>query len=504
MTTNKTIIHKATASLKWSAMMEIVTRTAQPLVLLILAYLLVPEDFGIVGTAMIVISFSKMFLDAGLGKALIQTNASVEKAANVVFWTNITLGAILYIVIFLFAPLMAIFFNSPASALVLRVLGIQVIILSLTTVQQFLFMRDLNFRQLFWAKLAMALTPGFFSIPLAFYGHGVWALVTGTLVGSLLNMIILWIKSPWRPSLAFDHVIARQLFRFGFWVVLEGLGVWLLMWGDQLLVGKFLSIEELGIYRIGWSISALLFGLLLNPFLPVLYPTFSRLQDDMEGLKVMFHKANRIIIAIACPVGVGLLLTAPEIVQALFGNKWEGLGFVLAALGLVTGIGWLVGANAELYRAIGRPDVNTKLLAIAVFFYIPGFVISIQYGLQVFIIVRVILAAMSIFLHIYFCTRLLKFPVVYLWLDGKHAFKACMFMVFAIYSLKIATYYLNIPIPDYLRAILLVLMGIITYIMGLWFFDKAFCLDFIQRIRNAIQSTANRVTPENRVLGEIS
>ena len=217
VSTQANITHKATASLKWSAMMEIVSRTAQPLVLIVLARLLVPEDFGVVGTAMIVISLSTTFLDAGLGKALVQTNAPVEKGANVVFWTNITLGAMLYAAIFLSSPFMADFFNSPASAPVLRVLGIQVIILSLTSVQQFLFMRDLNFRQLFWAKLVMTLTPACFSIPMASLGMGVWALVTGTLVGSFLNMFILWLRSPWRPSFSFDIAIARQLFLFGFW-----------------------------------------------------------------------------------------------------------------------------------------------------------------------------------------------------------------------------------------------------------------------------------------------
>ena len=182
------ITAKAVHSLKWSALMEIVSRTAQPIIFVILARLLTPADYGVMATAMIAISFSQMFWDAGLSKALIQTKAAPEDAAHVVFWTNVVLGLLIYILLYLAAPAIALFFKSPASGPVLRVLGIQIVIASLTSVQQALFVRDLDFRGLFWIKLLTAFIPGLFSIPLALKGFGIWALVTGSLVAQIINL----------------------------------------------------------------------------------------------------------------------------------------------------------------------------------------------------------------------------------------------------------------------------------------------------------------------------
>lgn len=495
MNEQQRLVHKAVGSLKWSAMMEIVSRTAQPVVVIVLAKLLVPEDFGIVGTAMIVISFSRMFLDAGLGKALVQTNLVAGNAANVVFWTNITLGGLIYVVIFVSAPALAGFFNSSASGPVIRVLGLQLIILSLTSVQEFLFIRNMGFRDLFWAKLAMAAMPGLFSIPLASFGFGVWALVAGTLVGSFVNMLILWSKSPWRPSFSYDLAIARQLFRFGFWIVLEGLGIWLIGWGDQLLVGRFLSVAELGVYRVGWYISTVLFGLTFNPLLPVMYSTFSRLQEDREELKRMFHKIVRIMITFILPIAVGVPLIAPELTDMVFGDKWEGLGFVLAFLTLLGGAGAVVAANPELYRSVGRPDVNTKVLVFTLAFYLPAYLIAVQYGLTTFVVVRTLLAFFALPVHVFFVVRIFGFSPVYLWRDGRKPINAGILMLLAVFCLKKTMYYVEFPSSELLKVLALVLVGAATYSVVLWYSDKEFCRSVVSLFQRAIRGTKGPLSP---------
>lgn len=486
MSDRQHLIHKAVGSLKWSAMIEIVTRTAQPLITIILANLLVPEDFGIVGTALIVISFCRMFLDAGLGKALVQTNLPAAQAANSVFWINITIGFLVYAIIFLSAPALSAFFNSPASEPVIQILGLQVIILSFTAVQEFLFVRNMGFRDLFWAKLAMALTPGLFSIPMAGFGMGVWALVAGTLVGSVMNMLILWYKSSWRPSFAFDPVIARQLFRFGIWIVLEGFGIWLIGWGDQLLVGRYLSVRSLGVYQLGWAISYVLFGLIMSPLLRVLYSAFSRLQDQGQQLESVFHKVTQIITALVIPTAIGLLMTAPEIVRPVFGDKWQGLGFVLSSFAVLHGTGALVAANAELYRSVGRPDINTKLLVIQLVYYLPVYLVSIQFGLKTFVVARTLLAVISLPLHVFFIVRILGYSPFYLWRDGKRAAEAGLLMMGFLCCLKIAIFLLGLPSSDWIKMPLLVIPGAAVYLGALWLLDSVFCRNTIALLRKAM------------------
>lgn len=477
--------HEATKSLKWSALTELITRIAQPLIFVILARLLTPEEFGVIGTALIVISFSQMICDAGLGKALVQTKIPPERAANVVFWVSLILSLAIYAMIVVTSPWIASFFDSPASEPVLVVLGLNVIILSLASVQQFLFIRDLNFRDIFWAKLAMALTPAFFSIPLAFFGFGVWALVAGTLVGSFTNMIVLWVKSPWRPTLSFDWLIARRLLVFGIWVIAEGFGIWFIAWGDQFLIAKYLNIDDLGVYRVAYNLGLLTFSFLLNPFLPLLYPMFSRLQDDRVGLTQAFHKVNRVIILIALPASAGLLLVSEPLAYALFGAKWEGLGFALGMVGSSIGFAWMVAANGEVYRAMGRPDVNTKFMYFQLLIYVPAYIIGVQYGLRVFVCVKLAVCLLTILFHVWLCVRMLNVSYFYLWQQGKSVILATLWMSSAVWLAKemLAT---KSPLDPAINVTLVILIGIIVYAVALWRFDRPFVLDTKRIVLRAI------------------
>lgn len=472
--TPESVTQKAASAVKWSALMEVVARIASPIIFLVLALLLTPEDFGVVSTATIVISFSQLFWDAGLGKALVQTKEMIEKAANVVFWTNLILGIVTYVVLFLTAPWLAVFFNSPASMPVLRVLGLQVVIASLASVQSALFVRDFAFRQLFWVKLVTAFAPGFFAIPLAVLGYGVWALVAGSLAGSLLNVALLWAKSMWRPRLRFDLYPAQKLFGFGIWVILEGLGAWFFLWGDNLLVGKLIGIEGLGIYTIAWNISSIIFGLLLNPFLPVLYPTFSQLRNDVQTLMETFHKVNKATVSLALPTGTAMLLIGQELVPILFANKWNGLGFVLSIIGFTHGIAWLVGINAELYRALGRPDINTKLMFGTILYYLPAYLVTAPFGLEAFTIVRLGVDLVAIPIHVYLCMRMLDVSPFYLWYEGKLIVFATLAMALVIIGCKQAFILSANAVPRLVVFITLVIAGIVAYSGTLWLLDRPF------------------------------
>lgn len=482
---NQNITAKAVRSLKWSALTEVVSRTAGPIIFVVLARLLTPDDFGVMATAMIAISFSQMFWDAGLSKALIQTKACPEEAAHVVFWTNVILGLLIYLLLFIAAPAIALFFKSPASCPVLRVLALQIVLASLTSVQQALFVRDLNFRGLFWIKLLTALIPAFFSIPLALYGYGVWALVAGSLAGQIINLLLLWRKSDWRPQFRYDWFMVRSLFVFGFWVLLESIGAWLIVWGDNLIVGRFLGVHDLGIYRTGWSLVTIIFGLVLNPFLPVLYPTFSRLQDDLPSLKNTFNRVNRVVFALALPMGAGLLLVGPEIAALLFGEKWQGLGFVLGVLGFMYALSWLVGINAELYRAMGRPDMNTKLMYAQLLYYLPAYYFAAQYGLETFTITRLAVAVVATPIHIYLCVKLLGVSPFYLWQEGKSMILSTIGMAIGVALLKWGLLpYLSIPYAILSLSILIFTGGLI-YLGCLWLLDRDFILGASSLLKRA-------------------
>lgn len=466
--------------------MEIVSRTALPIIFVILARILTPDDFGVVATAMIAISFAQIFWDAGLSKALIQSEEILEDAAQVVFWTNILLAILIYIALFIAAPAIALFFNSPASSSVLRVMGFQIIIASFSSVQQALFIRDLDFRGLFWIKLLSAFIPGLCSIPMALFGYGVWALVAGLLAGQILNCWLLWHRSTWQPKFTYNRKSAKKLFTFGFWVVGESLAVWFVLWGDNLIVGKFLGVHDLGIYRTGCMIVTIIFGFALGSFLPVLYPTLSRFQDNIPAMIKIFHNANRLVMALVLPMGVGIFLIGHEIAFVLFGHKWQGIEFVLSIIGLTSGISWIVGINTELYRSIGRPDVNTKLMFMAVLYYLPLYFIAAPFGLQVFVYARLIVSTLGILIHVYVCNKLFNFSPFYLWQEGKPILLSTMAMAIGVSALKWGIMPL-IEIPHiFVSLAILISAGSFIYLGCLWFFDR----NFVRAMRAIIKKAA--------------
>ncbi|HMK49639.1 MAG TPA: lipopolysaccharide biosynthesis protein, partial [Thermodesulfovibrionales bacterium] len=286
---------KAIRSVKWTALSEIVSRSIQPIVMLVLARLLTPADFGVVGVAIIAVGLAQIFQDFGLGKTLIQTETDIEESANIVFWSNLVLSIFMYLTLFVSAPLISDFFHDSKVTNVLRVLCLQIILISLSTVHQALFQRDFQYKNLFFVRLFSAVIPAFVSIPLALSGYGVWSLVLGTLAGSIAQVFTFLGISKWRPRLDYNFELARKLFGFSSWVVLEAFLGWIILWGDSIALGHFLGVKELGVYRIGIALLMAIFGIFFNPILPVAYSAFSRLQANREELKQSFLKITTII-----------------------------------------------------------------------------------------------------------------------------------------------------------------------------------------------------------------
>jgi O-antigen/teichoic acid export membrane protein len=482
--TPESVTAKVVGAVKWSGLMEIGSRAVSATVYLVMARLLAPDDFGIMAIGMIIVNFSNIFLDAGLEKALIQTSSPSEKAAHVIFWTNVFMGLVIFSLLILAAPPLAAFFHCPASVAVIRVLSLQVLTGSLASVQQALLVRKFGFRELFWVKMATAIASGGLAIPLAFFKYGVWALVAGSLTGSLLNLILLWAQNPWCPRFSFHWPLARSLYGFGIWVALEGLGTWFFFWGDNLLVAKILGPHALGIYSVAWNIVNLIFGLVLNPFYPVLYPTFSRLRENLPLLTETFHRASHVVMALTLPIGTLLLLTGPALVSVFFGDKWQGMGIILALIGFMEGLSWLGGINPELYRACGRPDLNTKLMFGTILYYLPAYLLAAPWGLVVFTGTRMGLELTIIPLHIYLGVRLLKGSPHYLWRHGVPVILATLVMVAVLIMLQRL-----VTLPQTLSWLtLLIGTGLLIYSVVLWKFDRPFVSDMTNLIKRTVLS----------------
>lgn len=399
---------RAIKGAKWVTLSSGVSKCFQLIVTIVLARLLTPQDFGLIALASIAISVITLFQNLGMTHALIQRRDRTEEAANIVFFTGLLLGITLYTFLFFFAPSIATFFENEKVTPVLRVMSLSFIILSFGSVQNALLTKELYFKRLFYLNIATTIVSGLISILLAFYDFGVWSLVYGSLSGSFINIIIFWIIHPWRPAWEYDLKLARKMIGFGGIVSLHELIVWANYNIDNLIVGKWLGTATLGIYQVGTNIakwpSANITGSLTN----VIYPTFSILQEDLEELKRICLKVLKHISLITFPVGIGIAVTAPQLVPVLLGEKWIAaipVIQILSVTGILASVGRVI---PQLCRAIGRPDIFFKFAFVRLIIGIPVYLLAIQFGLITLCLSQLMLSSIFVPVNFYIGTKVLK------------------------------------------------------------------------------------------------
>ena len=388
-------------ALKWSFLSELASKLIQPVVFVVLARLLTPEDFGVMSAALMVMAFSQIFWEAGMGKALIQRQTDIQDAANVAFWVNLALAVMIIGLLYSAAsPIALTFFQDARVTAVIQIMTLQVLLGALGSVQTALLQKELGFKKLFWVRFATVSLPGLASIPLAWQGMGYWALVAGTLAGQVAQVIMLWRMSVWRPDWSFPVPVAREMGRFGAWVGLSGLLAWFYLWMDSLVVGMYLGSHDLGLYRTGNQFSAMIFAFLFVPITPVLYSHLARMNGDRERIKMAAEKVIQVLILIAVPVAAVIFSLSDSIATALFGEKWQGIALVIGVMGLVHGFSWIVGMNGEFYCAVGKPAYETIVGGGMLLIYLGGYLYSISFGFENFIWTCFALALSALLLHL--------------------------------------------------------------------------------------------------------
>jgi O-antigen/teichoic acid export membrane protein len=396
-----------TRALKWSFVSELASKGIPPIIFIVIARVITPEDFGVVTSALMVISFSQVFWDAGMSKALIQRQNDIEDASNVVFWVNVILGIIVASFLFLEAiPIAHFFFHDMRVASVIQIMTLQVLLGAISSVHTALLQKKMDFQKLFWVRLTTALLPGLLSIPFAFNGMGYWALILGTLVGQVAQVLILWRISNWRPSLRLPGLnLICDMLKYGIGAFFTGITAWFYIWADSLAIGYFFSIHEMGLYRLASTVVNLGGSLIFGSIGPVL---FSHLSKHGIG---DFKKLKDNMILMAFVTAILICFGAPILEKYFLGEQWYGISFLIVILALVNLVGNLWAGNSEGYAATANPGADAKIYTIALFYYIPAYFYLGQLGSENFAIGRMFLVVLSAPLHIYYSSTLLNYGV---------------------------------------------------------------------------------------------
>lgn len=451
--------------------------------MVILARLLTPDDYGIVGVSVAVVALAAMFQTMGLSQALIQREHNLRAAADITFWSNLTLGLLIGALLLVLAPLLARLFGDPRLINVLRVQSITVVACALGSIQHALLRRDFKFKRLTWLALTASLCPLLVALPLAIAGAGYWALVLSFVVGRCLETILLWVFSPYRPTWQFDWKVARGLLVFGGWVAIEGLQAWALLHGDNLVVAGFLGTERAGRYILSFNIVTLVIGTLVGPLSGVAYSAFSRLQNKAQEFRQAFLDCTRMLATVVIPASLGLSVVTSALVPIL-GEKWTSIEPLLQILAIMPGLGWIILLNPEVYKAWGRPDIMPKFHLATICYIVPAYLIAAQFGLIGFVLARASVGIVFYIPHIWVSVRVLKLPRTYFWDCIRSPLIASLIMTAAVYLLLqyLGPYGSDAWYQQVGKLLGLIATGVTVYAACLWLIDKALCKRFIQLV----------------------
>ena len=350
-------------------------------VFIILARLLVPEDFGLVALAMVFVALAQLVVDQGLGDALIQRREITADHIDTAFWVAVATGILLTAVTILLAAPIAAVVGEPELAPILRVLSTTFVLSAFTSIPIALLTRELAFRLLAIRAVVSIVGGGAVGIAMALAGFGVWSLVGQQVATAVLSVMTLWAATPWRPRLCFARAEFGELFSFGLRVVGSDVLGFVSRNADNLLIGVFLGPVPLGIYSVGYRILDTSQRVLINVARKVTFPAFARLQHDEARLGRAYLRVTRNGGALIVPAYVGLAIVAPELTVLLFGATWAGSGPVAAILFLS---GPVLGAQAfsvSLLYAAGHPEVVLRFRVITTVANVLGFVAALPFGI---------------------------------------------------------------------------------------------------------------------------
>ncbi len=352
---------KVFSNLIWRFSERIGAQLVSFIVSIILARILSPDEYGMIALVTVFTTIMQVFVDSGLGNALIQKKDADDIDFSTVFYINIIFCIVIYLVIFLFAPQIAKFYNNEQLTLVTRVLGITVLISGVKNVQQAYVSRKLIFKKFFFATLMGTIGAGIVGIVLAKNGYGVWALVVQQLFNLSVDTIILWITVKWRPKKVFSVNRLKGLFSYGWKLFASSILDSIYNNARQLIIGKLYSSSDLAFYNKGKQFPEIIVNNVNTSIDSVLLPTMSREQDDKEKVKAMTRRAIKTSSFIMAPLMMGLAFTSNNVIKILLTDKWLFSTSYLCIFCVDFMFYPIHTANLNAIKAMGRSDLFLKL-----------------------------------------------------------------------------------------------------------------------------------------------
>ena len=352
---------KVLSNLIWRFCERIGVKLITTVVSLILARILAPEAYGTVTIVLVITDILQVFVESGFGTALIQKKDADDLDFSSVFWFNVAACVLLYVLLFLFAPLIAGFYGRSELVPVIRTVGIILTVAGVRNVQQAYVSRNMLFRRFFFSTLGGTIAGAVVGITMAFSGFGVWAYVAQYLTNNIVGTVILWITVNWRPTLGFSLQRLKGLFSFGWKLLVSSVLNTLSDKLRQLIIGRQYDSSSLSFYNYGVTFPNLIVENVNTSIDSVLLPALSSEQDSRDSVRTMTGRAVSVSSYVMWPLMLGLLGVSRPLVQLVLGDAWLPCVPFIRIFCVYYALFPVHTANLNAIKAVGRSDIFLKL-----------------------------------------------------------------------------------------------------------------------------------------------
>jgi O-antigen/teichoic acid export membrane protein len=473
---------KTTQGMVWSAIDKFAAKAGQFVIGIVLARLLMPEDFGLIGMLSIFIAISQSFIDSGMGSGLIQKKDRTDDDFSTVFIFNLSVSIFFYIILFFSAPFIAGFYEMPQLILLTRVLAINIIISSLAIVQRSKLTINIDFKTIAKVNVASVIVGGVVAMILAYIGWGVWALVVQRIVSSIVSVGMFWILSKWKFSMTFSRQSFKQLFGYGSKLLLAGLYAQTMHEIYNITIGKVYSASDLGYYTRARSFAEMTAGTVTSILHQVTFPVLASLQDDRERMVSVYSRLIRMTAFFVFPAMTLLALLAEPLVILLLTDKWIPVIVLLQWMSFARIFYPISVINMNILNAVGRSDLFLKVDLSKFPVAVSALIITIPLGVKAIVIGHVVSSFISFFINAYLPGKMFGYGALKQLKDMSPVFIATGIMA----ALVIA---LSSQIDDlWIKLIVGGFLGLLSYI----FVCNLFKLEELKEVRTLLLKLLSR------------
>lgn len=458
MKSEQNLKERAIGGAIWKLAEKLGMQMMQIVIQIVLARILLPEDYGIIGLLSIFINISDVFILQGFTTALIQKKDADELDYSSVFFANLAMSIIIYIIFYAISPMAAEFYDTPQLCKVMRVLSLNIIVGAFCAVHNAIVSKNLQFKISFIRNIANTVTQGVVGIGMACFGYGVWSLVGSKIAGTFVGMVILCVTVEWKPKFVFSMDRIKSLFQYSSKVLGTNLLNTIFNNIHSLIIGRYFSTIDVGYYQRGQQIPQAAMTAVDGSMNEVLYPTLSLLQNEPDRMKGALRRSMKTSMYIVLPMLMGLMVTAKPLTLILLTDKWLPSVPFMQLTCLIT-LFWPLSARTHALNAIGRSDVTFKLSIIAKIITLIMIAACISFGIYAIMWGTLLASVISFWITSYYVKKYLNYSLKELFRDIGAPIILSAGMVLVVVAIS------KLPIGIFMGLFFQILGGALFYIL---------------------------------------